>query len=148
MSPVPAWGNTGDTRINRKKAWCSTQHFHRCLQAVFLGVSKPYVLTSFCVVREKFMLLMKLIVNTLLETWNCREQSVLKLCILGDGSEGERGSFDNLKKHFSSAFETCFRHRLRQGILHCVWGPSKGIYLWAEWVLHLLNKYKSAIFRN
>ena len=32
--------------IKRKNAWCSKQHFQRCLQAPFDGVSKPCVLSS------------------------------------------------------------------------------------------------------
>ena len=37
----------GDTWTSLKKAWCSTQHFQRCLQACLDGVSNPYVLSSF-----------------------------------------------------------------------------------------------------
>lgn len=36
----------GPVAINRKKAWCSKQHFQRWRQAPFDGVSKPCVLSS------------------------------------------------------------------------------------------------------
>ena len=39
--------NEGLTCTRRKNAWCSTQHFHKCLHACRDGVSKPYVLSSF-----------------------------------------------------------------------------------------------------
>ena len=53
-TPVPT--NEGETWTNLKKAWCSTQHFHKCLQACLEGVSKPYVLSSFCGHRQKITL--------------------------------------------------------------------------------------------
>lgn len=52
-SPAPSCDCNGATRTNRKNAWCSTQHLHKCLQADFRGVSKPYVLTSFYLTKKK-----------------------------------------------------------------------------------------------
>ena len=43
-----------------KKAWCSTQHFQRCLQACLEGVSKPYVLSSFLTKQSKVFCIFEL----------------------------------------------------------------------------------------
>ena len=48
LKAVDPLNEPGLTWTRRKKAWCSTQHFHRCLQACRDGVSNPYVLSSFC----------------------------------------------------------------------------------------------------
>lgn len=43
-----AAGELPEVWVSLKKAWCSTQHCHRCLHAALLGVSNPYVFSWFC----------------------------------------------------------------------------------------------------
>lgn len=53
----PAPVKLGEDWTSLKKAWCSTQHFQRCLQACLEGVSKPKVLSSFCKTKDVIQVL-------------------------------------------------------------------------------------------